>query len=121
MVSYYYFMQARTAEEVESAPIYNVKVGASRRAATAHAAVAARSLVSDDFYYCVRSEESSNFVLRLLQSNPRRQRLEINVSDLAKMLETTANVAYVKNLSEVWRSNQSFLTRSVRGAKFLKL
>lgn len=51
----------------------------------------------------------------------RRLRLEINVSDLAKMLETTANVAYVKNLSAVWRSNQSFLTRSVRGSQFLNL
>lgn len=117
----WYFVQATSSAAVEFAPIYIVKVGKSSRAQAAHADLCARSLASDDFYYCVRSLASSAFVRRLLLQNSRRDVYTITARQLCRLLDSTANVADVKNLSEVFQVNQSYLVRSVRGANFLTL
>jgi hypothetical protein len=118
MTSYYYFIRATDTLALEHSPIFHVKVGKSKRAATAHAAVAAHSLLSDELFYCVRSLESSRFIARLMAQNPSRACYEISVVELEKMLKTAAYVADVKNLSTNFRRNHSYLTAQTRGTNF---
>lgn len=115
----WYFVQATSSDAVEFAPIYIVKVGKSSRAQAAHADLCARSLASDDFFYCVRSSASSAFIRRLLIQNSRREILEITAQQLCRFLKSTANVVNVKNLSDVFQVNQSYLTSQIRGTNFI--
>lgn len=116
----WYFIQANSSEAVESAPIYIVKVGKTKRAQSAHADLCARCFVSDEFYYCVRSMDSSEFVHKLLLQNSEREIYEVTAEQLRRKLTLTANVVNVKNLSPMWRDNQRMLLAKIRGSKILQ-
>lgn len=118
-MTYYYCVRAQSSEALESAPIFLVKCGKSKRAAEALADVSVKALQDNDLYFCVKSAESSLFVLQLLQQNPFREQFCVKIENLCKLLTTSANVAHVENLSPIFKANLFHLLRSVRGAKCL--
>lgn len=105
MTSYWYFIHAATPAALESAPIYIVKVGETRRAAAAHARLAVRALDAD-FYYCIKNQESTEFYGRLREQNPHREIYEVTPETLIKIYDLDQNVANVKNLSDLVRRNE---------------
>ena len=106
MVRYWYFIEAADTAELETAPVFIVKVGETRAAAAAHATICVRAL-DNRFYYCVQSEEST--IGRLMRQNPNREVYELRCEILLKILdgkkELIQNVVYVKNLSPIIRRN----------------
>lgn len=116
----WYFVRAKCSADVETAPIYHVKVGTSRRAQSAHADLCARSLQSDEFFYCRRSLDSSKFVHRLLVQNPEREIYEVTAVQMRQLLTLTANVVNVKNLSQIYQHNLRQSLCLIRGSKILQ-
>lgn len=104
MIQIYYFIIADTAEALESAPIFRVRVGSAARAAAAAAALAARALVG-----------------KLMRQNENRAFYDVTISQLKKFINTTANVVHVENLSERIKANRDYLLRTIRGAKTLTI
>jgi len=108
MVRYWYFVEAADTAALETAHVYIVKVGETRAAAAAHAALCVRAM-DDRFYYCVQGEESTMFYGKLMRQNPNREVYELRCEILLKILdgkkEFIQNVANVKNLSPIIRRN----------------
>ena len=121
MTQVYYFICAETAEALESAPIFRVRVGSAARAAAAAAALAARALVDNSIYFCIKSDESHVFVGKLMRQNEYRAFYDVTISQLMKIMGTTANVVYVENLCERIKANRDYLLRTIRGANILNL
>lgn len=120
MTQIYYFINAETAEALESAPIFRVRVGSTDRAAAA-AALAARALVDNSIYFCIKSDDSQMFVGKLMRQNENRAFYDVTISQLKKIINTTANVVHVENLSERIKANRDYLLRTIRGAKTLTI
>lgn len=118
MTQIYYFINAETAEALESAPIFRVRVGS---AAAAAAALAARALVDDSIYFCIKSDDSQVFVRKLMRQNKNRAFYDVTISQLKKIIDTAANVVHVENLSERIKANRDYLLRQIRGSKILNL
>lgn len=119
MTQIYYFINAETAEALESAPIFRVRVGSTDRAARAAAALAARALVDNSIYFCIKSDDSQMFVGKLMRQNENRAFYDVTISQLKKIINTTANVVHVENLSERIKANRDYLLQTIRGAKTL--
>ena len=47
--------------------------------------------------------------------------LDVTFSQLMKIMNTTANVVHVENLSEKIKANRDYLLRTIRGSKILNL
>lgn len=121
MTQIYYFINAETTEALESAPIFRVRVGSTDRAAAAAAALAARALVDNSIYFCIKSDDSQMFVGKLQRQNQNRAFYDVTISQLIKIMGTTANVVHVENLSERIKANRDYLLRTIRGSKILNL
>lgn len=126
MCRYWYFIKADSVEQLESAAIFNVKVGESKRAQAAHAAICAQALTSDSIYYCIKSDESLIFTMNLQIQNPNRPVFELKVEQLKSLLaqnspvETAAYAANVENLCNRIRTNTEYMRRQIRGCENLK-
>lgn len=97
MTQNYWYIKANSTEELESAPIF------------------------DSIYFCVNSDESHSFVMKLQRQNENRAFYDITISQLKKIMNTAANVVHVENLSERIKANRDYLLRNIRGAKTLTI
>lgn len=121
MTQNYWYIKAKTTDELESAPIFKVRVGKSKSDLNKLAEISAAALVDDSIYFCVNSDESHCFVMKLQRQNENRAFYDVTISQLMKIMGTTANVEHVENLSERIRVNCNYLLRQIRGANILNL
>lgn len=121
MTQIYYFISAENSEALESAPIFRVRVGSTARAADASADLTARALVDDSIFFCIKSNDSQEFVGKLMRQNENRAFYDVTISQLMKIINTAANVVHVENLSERIKANRDYLLRNIRGANILNL
>ena len=121
MTQNYYYISAENTEALESAPIFRVRVGSTARAADAFADLTARALVDNSIYFCVKSDDSQEFVRKLMRQNENRAFYDVTITQLVKIIATPANVVHVENLSERIKTNRNYLLRQIRGANILKL
>lgn len=121
MTQNYWFIKAKTTEELESAPIFKVRVGKSNSDLNKLAEISAAALVDDSIFFCVNTDESHSFVMKLQRQNENRTFYDVTISQLMKIMNTTANVVHVENLSERIKANRDYLLRTIRGSKILNL
>lgn len=88
-----------------------VAVGSSKVDQHAHAELAARALVDDSLYYCVKDETSQMFVARLLEQNPEREIYRVTPRQALRFIENRAIADYVKNLSYAFRALENMTRR----------
>lgn len=53
--------------------------------------------------------------------NENRAFYDVTISQLMKIMNTTANVVHVENLSERIKANRDYMLRTIRGSKILNL
>lgn len=121
MTQNYWYIKAKTTEELESAPIFKVRVGKSKSDLNKLAEISAAALVDDSIYFCVNSDESHCFVMKLQRQNENRAFYDVTISQLKKIMNTAANVVHVENLSERIKANRDYMLRTIRGSKILNL
>lgn len=121
MTQNYWYIKAKTTEELESAPIFKVRVGKSKSDLHKLAEISAAALVDDSIFFCVNSDESHSFVMKLQRQNENRAFYDVTISQLKKIMNTTANVVHVENLSERVKANRDYMLREIRGSKILNL
>ena len=121
MTQNYWYIKAKTTDELESAPIFKVRVGSSKSDLHKLAEISAAALVDDSIFFCINSDESHCFVMKLQRQNENRAFYDVTISQLMKMMSTAANVVHVENLSERIKANRNYLLRQIRGANILKL
>lgn len=121
MTQNYWYIKAKTTEELESAPIFKVRVGTTKSDLHKLAEISAAALVDDSIYFCVNSDESHCFVIKLQRQNENRAFYDVTISQLMKIMGTTANVVHVENLSERVKANREYMLRTIRGSKILNL
>lgn len=117
----YWFIKAKTTEELESAPIFKVRVGKTKSDLNKLAEISAAALVDDSIYFCVNSDESHCFVMKLQRQNENRAFYDVTISQLKKIMNTAANVVHVENLSDRIKANRGYMLRTIRGSKILNL
>lgn len=121
MTQNYWYIKATSTEELESAPIFKVRVGKSKSNLIKLAEISAAALVDDSIYFCVNSDESHLFVMKLQRQNENRAFYDVTITQLKKIIDTAANVVHVENLSERIKANRDYLLRTIRGANILNL
>ena len=121
MTQNYWYIKAKTTDELESAPIFKVRVGSSKSDLHKLAEISAAALVDDSIYFCINSDESHCFVMKLQRQNENRAFYDVTISQLKKIMNTAANVVHVENLSERIKTNRDYLLRTIRGSKILNL
>lgn len=121
MTKNYWYIKAKTTEELETAPIFKVRVGKSKSDLNKLAEISAAALVDDSIFFCINSEESHIFVMKLQRQNENRAFYDVTISQLKKIISTAANVVHVENLSERIKANRDYLLRTIRGAKTLTI
>ena len=121
MTQNYWFIKAKTTEELESAPIFKVRVGTSKSDLNKLAEISAAALVDDSIYFCVNSDESHCFVMKLQRQNENRAFYDVTISQFMNIMNTAANVVHVENLSERIKANRDYMLRTIRGSKILNL
>ena len=121
MTQNYWYIKAKTTEELESAPIFKVRVGKSKSDLHKLAEISAAALVDDSIFFCVNSDESHCFVMKLQRQNENRAFYDVTIAQLVKIIATPANVARVENLSANYKTNRDYLLRQIRGANILNL
>lgn len=121
MTQNYWYIKANTTDELESAPIFKVRVGKSKSDLNKLAEISAAALVDDSIYFCINSDESHCFVMKLQRQNENRAFYDVTISQLKKIINTAANVVNVENLSERIKANRNYLLRTIRGANILNL
>lgn len=121
MTQNYWYIKANTTEELESAPIFKVRAGKSKSDQNKLAEISAAALVDDSIFFCINSDESHCFVMKLQRQNENRAFYDVTIAQLVKIIATPANVAHVENLSERIKTNRNYLLRQIRGANILKL
>ena len=118
MTQNYWYIKAKTTEELESV---KVRVGKSKSDMNKLAEISAAALVDDSIFFCVKSDDSQEFIGKLMRQNENRAFYDVTISQLMKMMNTAANVVHVENLSERIKANRDYLLRTIRGANILKL
>lgn len=121
MTQNYWYIKATTTEELESAPIFKVRVGKTKSDLNKLAEISAAALVDCSIYFCVNSDESHLFVMKLQRQNENRAFYDVTISQLWKIINTAANVVHVENLSERIKANRDYLLRQIRGSKILNI
>lgn len=121
MTQNYWYIRAKNTEELESAPIFKVRVGKSKSELNKLAEISAAALVDDSIYFCVNSDESHCFVMKLQRQNENRAFYDVTISQLKKIMNTAANVVHVENLSERIKANRDYMLRTIRGSNILNL
>lgn len=105
----HYLLQSTT--DATNCALLVVAVGSSKADQHAHAELAARALVDDSLYYCVKDETSQVFIARLLEQNPDREIYRVTPRQAIRFIENRALADYVKNLSHVFRALESMTRR----------
>mgnify|MGYP000355200184 FL=1 len=105
----HYLLQSTT--DATTCALLVVAVGTSKADQHAHAELAARALVDDSLYYCVKDETSQVFVERLLEQNPDREIYRVTPRQALRFIENRAIADYVKNLSYAFRALSSMTKR----------
>lgn len=121
MTQNYWYIKANTTEELESAPIFKVRVGTSKADLNKLAEISAAALVHDSIFFCINSDESHCFIMKLQRQNENRAFYDVTIAQLVKIIATPANVVHVENLSERIKTNRGYLLRQIRGANILNL
>lgn len=121
MTQNYWYIKAKTTEELESAPIFKVRVGKSKSDLNKLAEISAAALVDDSIFFCINSDESHSFVMKLQRQNENRAFYDVTISQLMKMMNTAANVVHVENLCARIKANRDYMLRTIRGSKILNL
>ena len=121
MTQNYWYIKANSTEELESAPIFKVRVGKTKSDLNKLAEISAAALVDDSIFFCINSDESHNFVMKLQRQNENRAFYDVTISQLKKIMNTTANVVHVENLCERIKANRDYMLRTIRGSKILNL
>lgn len=101
----------RSTTDATTCPLLVVAVGTSKADQHAHAELAARALVDNSLYYCVKDETSQEFVARLLGQNPDREVYRVTPRQALRFIENRALADYVKNLSVAFRALSSMTRR----------
>lgn len=101
----HYLLQSTT--DATTCPLLVVAVGTSKADQHAHAELAARALVDDSLYYCIKDETSEVFIARLLEQNPEREIYRVTPRQAIRFIENRALADYVKNLSFAFRALRS--------------
>lgn len=105
----HYLLQSTT--DATACALLVVAVGTSKADQHAHAELAARALVDNSLYYCVKDETSQEFVARLLEQNPDREIYRVTPRQAIRFIENRAIADYVKNLSVAFRALSSMTRR----------
>lgn len=105
----HYLLQSTT--DATTCPLLVVAVGTSKADQHANAELAARALVDNSLYYCVKDETSEMFVARLLEQNPDREIYRVTPRQAIRFIENRAIADYVKNLSVAFRALSSMTRR----------
>lgn len=105
----HYLLQSTT--DATTCALLVVAVGTSKADQHAHAELAARALVDNSIYYCVKDETSEMFVARLLEQNPGREIYRVTPRQAIRFIENRALADYVKNLSHAIRALNSMTER----------
>ena len=105
----HYLLQSTT--DATTCALLVVAVGTSKADQHAHSELAARALVDDSLYYCVKDETSQVFVARLLEQNPDREIYRVTPRQALRFIENRAIADYVKNLSYAFRALSSMTKR----------
>ena len=121
MTQNYWYIKANSAEGLESAPIFKVRVGKTKSDLNKLDEISAAALVDDSIFFCINSDESHSFVMKLQRQNQNRAFYDVTISQLKKIIDSTANVVHVENLSEIIKANRDYLLRTIRGANILNL
>lgn len=101
----HYLLQSTT--DATTCALLVVAVGTSKADQHAHAELAARALVDNSLYYCIKDETSQMFVARLLEQNPDREIYRVTPRQALRFIENRAMASYVKNLSYAFRALRS--------------
>lgn len=109
MIRLHYLLQSTT--DATTCALLVVAVGTSKADQHAHAELAARALMDDSLYYCVKDETSQVFVARLLEQNPDREIYRVTPRQALRFIENRAIADYVKNLSYAFRALSSMTER----------
>ena len=96
----HYLLQSTT--DAATCTLLVVAVGTSKADQHAHAELAARALVDNSLYYCIKDETSQEFVARLLEQNPDREIYRVTPRQAIRFIENRAIADYVKNLSRAY-------------------
>ena len=105
----HYLLQSTT--DATTCALLVVAVGTSKADQHAHSELAARALVDDSLYYCVKDETSQIFIARLLEQNPDREIYRVTPRQAIRFIENRAMADYVKNLSHAFRALCSMTNR----------
>ena len=105
----HYLLQSTT--DATTCPLLVVAVGTSKADQHAHAELAARALVDNSLYYCIKDETSEVFVARLLEQNPDREIYRVTPRQAIRFIENRAIADYVKNLGHAFRALESMTRR----------
>lgn len=105
----HYLLQSTT--DATTCALLVVAVGTSKADQLAHAELAARALVDNSLYYCVKDETSQEFVARLLEQNPEREIYRVSPRQAIRFIENRAMADYVKNLGLAFRALSSMTKR----------
>lgn len=105
----HYLLQSTT--DATTCALLVVAVGTSKADQHAHAELAARALVDNSLYYCVKDETSQEFVARLLEQNPDREIYRVTPRQAIRFIENRALADYVKNLGHAFRALSSMTRR----------
>lgn len=105
----HYLLQSTT--DATACALLVVAVGTSKADQNAHAELAARALVDNSLYYCVKDETSEMFVARLLEQNPDREIYRVTPRQAIRFIENRAMADYVKNLGQAFRALRSMTRR----------
>ena len=105
----HYLLQSTT--DATTCALLVVAVGTSKADQHAHSELAARALVDDSLYYCVKDETSQIFIARLLEQNPDREIYRVTPRQAIRFIENRAMADYVKNLGHAFRALESMTRR----------
>lgn len=105
----HYLLQSTT--DATACALLVVAVGTSKADQHAHAELAARALVDNSIYYCVKDETSQMFIARLLEQNTEREIYRVTPRQAIRFIENRAMADYVKNLSQAFRALSSMTRR----------
>lgn len=98
----HYLLQSTT--DATSCALLVVAVGTSKADQHAHAELAARALVDNSLYYCIKDETSQVFVARLLEQNPDREIYRVTPRQALRCIENRAIADNVINLGRAFRA-----------------
>lgn len=105
----HYLLQSTT--DATTCALLVVAVGTSKADQHAHAELAARALVDNSLYYCIKDVTSVMFVARLLEQNPDREIYRVTPRQAIRFIENRAMADYVKNLGYAFRALNSMTKR----------